>query len=915
MTKALSSNSAAILFCAVILILLSLLSSCSGGSAGINSDEQPPDPIIADSPIAYIKRPLPVDEDGLPVEFDSREPFQFNPGAILYLRDRASPSAAEQDISSSAFATSLMENTAEDENENESNDEADSSVPLYDVKDLAASYDGNKLVFVMRAPAIENADEDEQPTWNIWEYDIQTATITRLIKSDIIAEAGHDIAPHYLPDGRIVFSSTRQRTSKAILLDEGKTQFAALNESGDEPAALLHVMDGDGENIEQISFNQSHDLNPTVLSNGKILFSRWDNIMGRNEMNFYSVNPDGSDLTIMYGAHSHNTGTDDTAVQFADATPLPNGNILSILRDYTTEVYGSDLIAIDIDNYTDNDQPTWDNQGLLTSAQSSLSLGTVTTDGSPSPQGRFNSAAPLFDNTNRLLVSWSLCQLTNAANDNSLVTACDPNSVDENLEEAESVYGIWIYDLTDNTQLPIVVGEPGFMYGEVVALQARDFPTVITDLVDSNDANQSLIDQGVGVLHIRSVYDFDGVDLAEPDISSLADPALTVADERPARFLRIVKPVSMADEDIIDVDGTAFGRSQRQGMREIIGYAPIQPDGSVKIKIPANVAFNVSILDSEGKRISSLHQNWLQLRPGEEKECVGCHTDNSSSPHGRPDAQAPSINIGAAMTDTPFPNTVASLLPQSGETMAETITRINGTPTPAFDLEFTDEWTDINVRAADPSISLRYTDLSTESPVNSSCVSEWNARCLIKIHYPTHIAPIWEVDRRIFDTDEITLLSDNTCTSCHNTEDANDQLQVPVAQLDLTNQPSIEEPDHYTSYRELLFGDQEQEIVNGVLIDRLVPVTDGQGNIVFERDENGNLILDADNNPIPQTTTVTINAILNVNGAANNDDFFALFATGGSHENYLSAAELKLLAEWLDIGAQYYNDPFAVPQN
>jgi hypothetical protein len=41
--------------------------------------------------------------------------------------------------------------------------------------------------------------------------------------------------------------------------------------------------------------------------------------------------------------------------------------------------------------------------------------------------------------------------------------------------------------------------------------------------------------------------------------------------------------------------------------------------------------------------------------------------------------------------------------------------------------------------------------------------------------------------------------------------------------------------------------------------------------------------------------------------------FFALFAAGGTHAGRLSPAELKLVSEWVDIGAQYYNDPFAAP--
>ena len=75
--------------------------------------------------------------------------------------------------------------------------------------------------------------------------------------------------PHYLPDGRIVFSSTRQRQSRAILLDEGKPQFAAQDEDHNEPAFVLHVMDADGSDIHQISFNQSHDLDPAVLDDGR----------------------------------------------------------------------------------------------------------------------------------------------------------------------------------------------------------------------------------------------------------------------------------------------------------------------------------------------------------------------------------------------------------------------------------------------------------------------------------------------------------------------------------------------------------------------------------------------------------------------------------------------------------------------
>jgi hypothetical protein len=32
-----------------------------------------------------------------------------------------------------------------------------------------------------------------------------------------------------------------------------------------------------------------------------------------------------------------------------------------------------------------------------------------------------------------------------------------------------------------------------------------------------------------------------------------------------------------------------------------------------------------------------------------------------------------------------------------------------------------------------------------------------------------------------------------------------------------------------------------------------------------------------------------------------------------NHAGFMTAAELRLLSEWVDIGAQYYNNPFDAP--
>jgi hypothetical protein len=881
-----------------------VLAGCGAGGGAGSSDSlgggQDPDPVVQDFPIAYVKRPLLTDDDGNLLTFDVREPAAFMPGAELFVRDRASPSAAERSLTAGIFP-----------------DDEDGNPPQYDVRDLSSSYNGLKLVFVMRAPEIPNADEEDQPTWNIWLYDRETDEVRRVITSDITAEAGQDLSPRFLPDGRILFASTRQRHAKAVLLDEGKPQFAALDEDRNVEALALHVMNDDGSDIHQISFNQSHDMDPAVMSDGRIVYSRWDGIAGIDRISLYSMNPDGTQQNLLYGVHSHDTGPSGEAIDFLRPQELPDGRLLVALRSPAPQSHlGGAPIAIDTQTFIDNDQPTNANQGLAGPAQEELIAGDIAVDGRPSPRGRFATIFSLFDGTDRLLITWSQCRLLDPSSTptNPVIVPCTPERLaDPAAEEAPPLYGVWMLDVSEDTQQPIVVPEEGFAYTEAVVMADRTVPPVILDKVPGLDLDTDLVSEGVGVLDIRSVYDFDGT--ASVDIATVRDPLATTAAQRPARFIRIEKAVSMPDEDVADFRDTAFGVSQAQLMRDIIGYAPVEPDGSVKVKVPANIAFGISVLDVNGRRVTQRHQNWLQVKPGEVLECNGCHTAQSILPHGRRDAEAPSANPGAPTTGSPFPNTEPALFADAGETMAQTYTRLSGVPNPSVNVVFDDVWTDPAVRAKDPSFQYRYADLQTPAPVDGGCVTNWSALCRITINYEMHIHPLWGVPRLVLDTDGVTVLADHTCNTCHSPTDAMGAAQVPADQIDLSDGPSPDEADHFNSYRELFFGDNEQVVVNNALVDLQVQELDANGDPVFETDANGVLILDANGNPIPVLTTVATTPPMSPAGANASPRFFDQFAPGGTHAGWLSTAELKLLSEWVDIGAQYFNDPFAAPVN
>ena len=685
----------------------------------------------------------------------------------------------------------------------------------------------------MRMPLIPGAMDSEQPTWNIWEYDRTTDVLRRVITSDIVAEEGHDVAPHYLPDGRIVFSSTRQRQSKAVLIDEGKPQFAAQDEDQNEHAFVLHVMNADGTGIRQISFNQSHDLDPDVLDDGRIVFSRWENASG-SSIHLYTVNPDGSGLELLYGANSHATGTGTTEVQFLAPRPAENGAVIALLKPFQGTEQGGDPVSIDTTAFVEIEQANLANAGLQGPAQTRLSVNDVRTDPGLSPGGRYSSVFPLRDGTGRLLTTWTMCRLNDAA---GRTLPCTPtNLADATLVPAAPLYGVWLYDPRDLTQRPVLQPTEGIRYTEVISLAPRTpLPAVIIDAVPGVDYDPILAAENVGILNIRSVYDLDGADIAPGGYASLIDPVQTTADERPARFLRIEKAVGLPDDEVRDFRGTAFGAAGGLGMREILGYAPIEPDGSVQIKVPAGVPFAVGVLDVNGRRISPRHLNWLQVRAGQVLSCNGCHIPAGAQPgglpavsHGRRELFV-AVNAGASTTGQPFINSNPAIFANQGESMAEARARVScqtdcAALKPSVDVLYDDVWTDpiASGRAPDASFAYRYAQLTTPAPTSATCQSDWSALCRITIHYPNHIHPIWSVLRQVLDVNG-NVVADNTCIACHSPVDAAGAVRVPAGQLDLSGGASPDEADHLVSYRELLFTDNAQEVNMGALQDILVP--------------------------------------------------------------------------------------------
>ena len=142
-------------------------------------------------------------------------------------------------------------------------------------------------------------------------------------------------------------------------------------------------------------------------------------------------------------------------------------------------------------------------------------------------------------------------------------------------------------------------------------------------------------------------------------------------------------------------------------------------------------------------------------------------------------------------------------------------------------------------------------------------------------------------------------IGDYTCVSCHT---SNNGTQLPYGNLDLTQDPNRPQTDRYRAYQQMFGARPAQFFDAGGMT--LQPLLDGNG-------------VQVEVQPIMTSAGARSSFFAEKMSGTELDAGRAIPATTFDHTVMLSGAELKLLYEWLDIGAQNFNNPFdpAAPQN
>jgi hypothetical protein len=113
-----------------------------------------------------------------------------------------------------------------------------------------------------------------------------------------------DFAPRYLPDGKIMFISTRRGGFHRC----GR---------GPCPTYTLAIADADGANPHPVSYHETHEWDPCLLNDGRVIYTRWDYV-DRHAVhyeNLWTVRPDGTDARAFYG--------NNTFTRWACGKPAP----------------------------------------------------------------------------------------------------------------------------------------------------------------------------------------------------------------------------------------------------------------------------------------------------------------------------------------------------------------------------------------------------------------------------------------------------------------------------------------------------------------------------------------------------------------------------------------------------------------
>lgn len=419
------------------------------------------------------------------------------------------------------------------------------------------SYDGQKVLFCFK-PHNEKA-------FHIYEINVDGTGLTQLTDGPY-----DDFDPIYLPDEKhIIFSTTR-----------GNTYVRCMPPTS---AFVLARANRDGSRIYLISRNNEPDYLPSVMDDGRIIYTRWeytDKPLWRAQ-GLWTVNPDGTNVATFWG---NQTVWPDL---LKDARNIPGSRRVMFTGSAHHNWFSGSVGIIDPDG--GHNFP-----GGLTKVTADVTW----PESGNGPVDPVES--PSYHASGQYAGYYSPYPLGER---DFLVSA-----------ERAGKFVLYLMDTDGNREL-IYEGSNHIFYA--VPLRSRIRPPLIPDRVawpEKTDRDSKL--EG-------AFYSADVMHGASEELRGKV------------RYLRVLniepKTYTYWNHRPYLSTGPVVSAVQSEGVKRVLGTVPVEKDGSVNFRVPVGMALHFQLLDDQYRALQTM-RSFTGVMPGEKRGCLGCHELHSTTP-------------------------------------------------------------------------------------------------------------------------------------------------------------------------------------------------------------------------------------------------------------------------------------------
>jgi hypothetical protein len=461
------------------------------------------------------------------------------------------------------------------------------------------SYDGERVLFAYAryypevAKLKHKTDKRHVPEdafFHVYEMNVDGTGVRQLTRGKY-----DDFDARYLPDGRIVFLSTRRGTAvvcgrasaRATLGATWPDSYVRCGGGDFRPVAIytLHTMDPDGGNLEAISPFENFEWTPSVAADGRILYARWDYVDRHNGpyMSLWSTNPDGTNPAIVYGNFTQRPQC------VFEARSVPGSGRLVFTASAHHSNLGGSLVLLDPDVGVDGETPL---------ARLTPEVCFPETEGWPATY--YANPWPLAEEY--YLVAWSTERLP-------------PHTYVHDERNPADAMGLYVYDAFGN--LEPLYRDPAISCQYPMPVRPRSRPATLASRVarPDDEATRGEGDAGEGRFLLQDVYArLPGVARGE------------------VKRLRIVAVPAKVQPQM---NRPVLGVTREDPGKCVLGTVPVEADGSAYFRAPAGVSVFFQALDARGRAVQTM-RSITYVQPGQTLGCIGCHEPRDAAPAVEP---------------------------------------------------------------------------------------------------------------------------------------------------------------------------------------------------------------------------------------------------------------------------------------